>query len=76
MSSCCMRPRLLVRTPRGPPCARPRPMPVPLVALCPQVFYCWSARSDCVLEVECTGRWREAFDALKALGEGAGGKAK
>lgn len=51
-------------------------MPVPLVALCPQVFYCWSARSDCVLEVECTGRWREAFDALKALGEGAGGKAK
>ncbi|KAL4434285.1 hypothetical protein ABPG75_000726 [Micractinium tetrahymenae] len=34
----------------------------------PQVFYCWSTRSDCVLEVECTGRWRQAFDALKALG--------
>lgn len=34
----------------------------------PQVFYAWSKRSDAVLEVECTGRWREAYDALRALG--------
>ncbi|PRW59356.1 DEAD box RNA helicase isoform B [Chlorella sorokiniana] len=34
----------------------------------PQVFYAWSKRCDAVLEVECTGRWREAYDALRALG--------
>ena len=33
-----------------------------------QVFYCWSKRCDAVLEVECTGRWREAYDTLRALG--------
>lgn len=35
----------------------------------PQGFYCWSTRSDCVLEVEATGRWREAYDALRAAGQ-------
>jgi len=34
----------------------------------PQVFYAWSKRCDAVLEVECTGRWREACDALRTLG--------
>jgi hypothetical protein len=33
-----------------------------------QVFYCWSRSADCVLEVECTGRWRAAFDALREQG--------
>ena len=33
-----------------------------------QVFYCWSKRCDAVLEVEYTGRWREAYDTLRALG--------
>lgn len=34
----------------------------------PKVFYAWSKRCDAVLEVECTGRWREAYDVLRALG--------
>lgn len=57
---------------------RPGPHPLPTVrcfvtacrvaAPCAQVFYCWSRSTDCVLEVECTGRWRAAFDALRAKG--------
>ena len=39
----------------------------------PQVFYAWSSTSDCVLEVERTGQWRAAFEALRAQGGWVGG---
>lgn len=54
-----------------------RAVPPPLSG---QVFYCWSRRCDAILEVECTGRWREVYDRLRAAGVtdrelvGAGGR--
>ena len=49
----------------APRSAHPATQPSPLPA---QVFYAWSSTADCILEVECTGRWRQAFDQLRALG--------